>query len=46
MTKPNTSKVRLAVVGCGAVAQIHHLPAIAAVFAIGASALRASGVRS
>jgi len=30
MTKPNTSKVRLAVVGCGAVAQIHHLPAIAA----------------
>jgi len=29
MTKPNTSKVRLAVVGCGAVAQIHHLPAIA-----------------
>jgi predicted dehydrogenase len=30
MTKPNTSKVRLAVVGCGAVAQIHHLPAIVA----------------
>jgi predicted dehydrogenase len=30
MTKPNTSKVRLAVVGCGAVAQIHHVPAIAA----------------
>jgi predicted dehydrogenase len=30
MTKPNTSKVRLAIVGCGAVAQIHHLPAIAA----------------
>ena len=30
MTKPNRSKVRLAVVGCGAVAQIHHLPAIAA----------------
>ena len=30
MTKPNTSKVRLAVVGCGAVAQIHHLPAILA----------------
>jgi predicted dehydrogenase len=30
MTKPNTSKVRVAVVGCGAVAQIHHLPAIAA----------------
>jgi predicted dehydrogenase len=30
MTKPNTSKVRLAVVGCGAVAQIHHLPAITA----------------
>jgi predicted dehydrogenase len=29
MTKPNPSKVRLAVVGCGAVAQIHHLPAIA-----------------
>jgi predicted dehydrogenase len=30
MTKPNTSKVRVAVVGCGAVAQIHHLPAIVA----------------
>ena len=30
MIKPNVSKVRLAVVGCGAVAQIHHLPAIAA----------------
>jgi predicted dehydrogenase len=30
MAKPNTAKVRLAVVGCGAVAQIHHLPAIAA----------------
>lgn len=30
MTKPNISKVRLAVVGCGAVAQIHHVPAIAA----------------
>jgi predicted dehydrogenase len=30
MTKPNPSKVRLAVVGCGAVAQIHHVPAIAA----------------
>jgi predicted dehydrogenase len=30
MTKPNTSKVRIAVVGCGAVAQIHHLPAIVA----------------
>jgi predicted dehydrogenase len=30
MTKPNTSKIRVAVVGCGAVAQIHHLPAILA----------------
>lgn len=30
MTKPNTSKVRIAVVGCGAVAAIHHLPAITA----------------
>lgn len=30
MTKPNTSKVRVAVVGCGAVAAIHHLPAITA----------------
>jgi UDP-N-acetylglucosamine 3-dehydrogenase len=30
MTKPNPAKVRLAVVGCGAVAQIHHLPAIVA----------------
>jgi predicted dehydrogenase len=30
MAKPNPAKVRLAVVGCGAVAQIHHLPAIAA----------------
>src|SRR4051795_12512552 len=29
MMKPSSSsKVRLAVVGCGAVAQIHHLPAI------------------
>src|SRR3954447_12423341 len=31
MMKPSSSsKVRLAVVGCGAVAQIHHVPAIAA----------------
>ncbi|MFL6196274.1 MAG: Gfo/Idh/MocA family protein [Thermoanaerobaculia bacterium] len=30
MTKPNTAKVRMAVVGCGAVAAIHHLPAITA----------------
>src|SRR3954452_2112845 len=30
MMKPSPSKVRLAVVGCGAVAQIHHVPAIAA----------------
>jgi predicted dehydrogenase len=30
MAKPNLAKIRLAVVGCGAVAQIHHLPAIAA----------------
>ena len=30
MTKPNSSKLRVAVVGCGAVANIHHLPALAA----------------
>jgi predicted dehydrogenase len=30
MTSPGKNKVRLAVVGCGAVASIHHLPAIAA----------------
>ena len=29
MVKPNPPKLRLAVVGCGAVATIHHLPAIA-----------------
>ena len=29
MAKPNPPKLRLAVVGCGAVATIHHLPAIA-----------------
>ncbi|HKI01547.1 MAG TPA: Gfo/Idh/MocA family oxidoreductase [Thermoanaerobaculia bacterium] len=29
MTKPNPSTLRVAVVGCGAVAQIHHLPALA-----------------
>src|SRR3954452_6712573 len=30
MPKPNVPKLRVAVVGCGAVAQIHHLPAIVA----------------
>src|SRR5579872_287973 len=30
MPKPNAPKLRVAVVGCGAVAQIHHLPAILA----------------
>ncbi len=30
MPKPNVPKLRVAVVGCGAVAQIHHLPAILA----------------
>jgi predicted dehydrogenase len=30
MTSPGKNRVRLAVVGCGAVASIHHLPAIAA----------------
>src|SRR4051794_4015611 len=30
MPKPNPPKLRVAVVGCGAVAQIHHLPAIVA----------------
>jgi predicted dehydrogenase len=30
MMKPSSAKVRLAVVGCGAVSQIHHVPAIAA----------------
>ncbi len=30
MPKPNIPKLRVAVVGCGAVAQIHHLPAILA----------------
>jgi predicted dehydrogenase len=29
MTRPHVSKLRVAVVGCGAVATIHHLPALA-----------------